>query len=103
MPEPCTLTQTSLGCTRTWVLFCSLAGGVPFVSEGAGAAAITEHARLKSLDIAKRHSTPLLLALAGAQVTAQAYMAVRSSLPKVPPYSSALVPCGQFLYIFTLP
>ncbi|CAK0785175.1 hypothetical protein CVIRNUC_008381 [Coccomyxa viridis] len=60
----------------------SLAGGVPFVSEGAGAAANTKDAPLKSLDIAKRHTTPLLLALAGAQVTAQAYMAVRSSLPK---------------------
>ena len=44
----------------------------------------------KSLDIAKKHAAPLLLALAGAQVTAQAYMAVRSSLPKVPPYSKHL-------------
>ena len=85
------------------MLFCSLAGGVPFVSEGAGAAANTKDAPLKSLNIAKRHTTPLLLALAGAQVTAQAYMAVRSSLPKVPSYSGALVPCGQLLCIFTLP
>ena len=81
------------------MLFCSLAGGVPFVSEGAGAAANTEDAPLKSLDIAKRHTTPLLLALAGAQVTAQAYMAVRSSLPKVPPFSSALRPVAMQLHI----
>ena len=75
-----------------WVLFCSLAGGLPFISDGAGTAANSEGTSLKSLDIAKKHCTPLLLALAGAQVTAQAYMAVRSSLPKVPPSSNASQP-----------
>ena len=98
MKEPYTPACNSLGCTTTQVLFCSLAGGVPFISEGADAAANTEDAPLKSLDIAKRHETPLLLALAGAQVTARAYMALRSSLPKVPPHLRALRPIAMHLH-----
>ena len=37
----------------------------------------------QQLDVAKKHGAPLMLAIAGGQAAAQAYMAVRSSLPKV--------------------
>ena len=37
----------------------------------------------KQLDILKRHGVPMMLAIAGGQTAAQAYMSVRSSLPKV--------------------
>ena len=37
----------------------------------------------QQLDVAKRHGAPLMLAIAGGQAAARAYMAVRSSLPKV--------------------
>lgn len=37
----------------------------------------------QQLDVAKKHGVPLMLAIAGGQAAARAYMAVRSSLPKV--------------------
>jgi hypothetical protein len=37
----------------------------------------------QQLDVAKKHGASLMLAIAGGQAASQAYLAVRSSLPKV--------------------
>lgn len=37
----------------------------------------------QQLDVARKHGAPMMLAIAGGQAAVQAYMAVRSSLPKV--------------------
>ena len=60
---------------------CSLSG-VPFEVDAEGALR-AEGVPAQQLDAAKKHGAPLMLAIAGGQAAAQAYRAVRNSLPKV--------------------
>ena len=63
-------------------VYCSVSDGAPFVMEGGGAS----HGRgraAKQLDVTQKPGAPMMLALAGAQTVARAYMSVRRSLPKV--------------------
>jgi hypothetical protein len=55
---------------------------VPFEVDAEGALR-TEDVPEQQLDVAKKHGASLMLAIAGGQAASQAYLAVRSSLPKV--------------------
>ncbi|CAL5222878.1 g5305 [Coccomyxa viridis] len=59
----------------------SLSGGVPFVMEEGGHLH-DQQPGAKQPDVTQKHGAPMMLALAGAQTVARAYMSVRRSLPK---------------------
>ena len=61
---------------------CSLSGGVTFVAEDGGAVEGQGRAA-KQQDMMQKHGAAMMLALAGAQTVARAYMNIRRSLPKV--------------------